>query len=80
MEEDQPQEFDLEVRARHRAARGAGSGPRSGGSFSPAQGYIGSYSSHTKIDRLLFIAERSYNKPLELEALRLAADELRQVR
>lgn len=44
-----------------------------------AQAYIGNYTSHTKIDRLVFIAEKSAGKPLELEALKIAADELKQV-
>lgn len=44
------------------------------------QAYISSYTSHTKVDRLLFIAEHSQGKPLELEALKLAADEVKQVR
>jgi hypothetical protein len=43
------------------------------------QAYISNYSSHTKVDRLLFIAERNAGKPLELEALKLAADEVKQV-
>ena len=44
-----------------------------------AQAYIANYTGHTKIDRLVFIAERSAGKPLELEALQLAADDLKQV-
>jgi COP9 signalosome complex subunit 1 len=44
------------------------------------QAYIGSYTQHTKIDRLLFIADHYQGKPLELEALKLAADEVKQVR
>jgi hypothetical protein len=43
------------------------------------QAYISNYTSHTKIYRLLFIAERNQGKPLELEALKLAADEVKQV-
>ena len=46
----------------------------------PVQAYIASYTSHTKIDRLLFIAEKSVGQPLELEALKIAADELKAVR
>lgn len=45
----------------------------------PPQAYISSYTSHTKIDRLVFIAERSAGQPLELEALKIAADELKSV-
>jgi len=44
------------------------------------QAYISNYTSHTKIDRLLFIAERNQGKSLELEALKLAADEVLQAR
>lgn len=44
------------------------------------QAYISNYTSHTKIDRLLFIAEHNPGKPVELEALKLAADEVKQVR
>ena len=46
---------------------------------SHTQAYISSYTSHTKIDRLLFVAERNRGTPLELEALKLAADEVKQV-
>ena len=44
-----------------------------------AQSYIANYTGHTKIDRLLFIASRSVGKDLELEALRIAHDELKKV-
>lgn len=43
------------------------------------QAYISNYTSHTKVDRLLFIADHYQGKPLELEALKLAADEVKQV-
>lgn len=43
------------------------------------QAYISNYTSHTKIYRLLFIAERNQGRLLELEALKLAADEVKQV-
>lgn len=43
------------------------------------QAYIANYTGHAKVDRLLFIAERSSGKPLELEALRMAHDELKKV-
>lgn len=43
------------------------------------QAYISNYTSHTKVDRLLFIADHYHGKPLELEALKLAADEVKQV-
>jgi hypothetical protein len=46
----------------------------------PWQAYIANYCGHGKTDRLLFIAERSAGKPLELEALRLAHDELKKAR
>ncbi|GIL49002.1 hypothetical protein Vafri_5484 [Volvox africanus] len=42
------------------------------------EAYISNYTGHAKIDRLLFIAERSAGKPLELEALRMAHDELKK--
>eukprot|EP00873_Tetraselmis_striata_P032937 jgi/Tetstr1/453201/TSEL_040218.t1 len=52
---------------------------------SPAEGYpidleayIANYSSHTKIDRLEFIAEAAAGTPLELDALRIAATELKK--
>ncbi|GLI71778.1 hypothetical protein VaNZ11_017122, partial [Volvox africanus] len=47
------------------------------GSFD-LEAYISNYTGHAKIDRLLFIAERSAGKPLELEALRMAHDELKK--
>ena len=40
------------------------------------ENYISNYSGHTKIDRLIFIAEHS--KHLELEAFKLAIDELKK--
>jgi hypothetical protein len=46
----------------------------------PAQAYINNYAGYTKIQRLLFIADKSVGKPLELEALKIAAEELRKVR
>ncbi|EFJ45720.1 hypothetical protein VOLCADRAFT_63341 [Volvox carteri f. nagariensis] len=42
------------------------------------QAYISNYTGHAKIDRLLFIADRTAGKPLELEALRMAHDELKK--
>lgn len=44
------------------------------------QAYIGNYTGHAKLDRLLFIAERSQGRALELDALRMAHDELKKVR
>ena len=47
------------------------------------QAYIANYSGHTKIDRALFIAKAAVqqgNSALELQALRVAHDELRKVR
>ncbi len=41
------------------------------------QNYISNYTGHTKIERLIFIADRAAGTPLELDALRLAAQELR---
>lgn len=40
------------------------------------ESYISNYSGHTKIDRLVFIAE--HNKLLELEAYKAAIDELKK--
>ena len=45
----------------------------------PLQAYAANYSGHAKIDRLLFVADRSVGQPLELEALKLAADALKRV-
>ena len=44
------------------------------------QAYAANYSGHARIDRLLFAAEKNVGKPLELEALKLAADALKKVR
>ncbi len=41
--------------------------------------YIACYTGHTRIDRLLFIAKVSKGQPLELEALKLAHDDLKKV-
>lgn len=42
------------------------------------ESYINNYTSHTKVERLLFIADKAAGKPLALEALKLAADELKK--
>ncbi|KAL4439259.1 hypothetical protein ABPG77_004161 [Micractinium sp. CCAP 211/92] len=42
------------------------------------EAYAANYSGHAKIDRLLFAANKSADTPLELEALKLAADALKQ--
>lgn len=47
--------------------------------FPPPQAYAANYSGHARIDRLMFAAEKSVGKPLELEALKLAADVLKKV-
>eukprot|EP00798_Chlamydomonas_sp_ICE-L_P013422 gene13422-19278_t len=47
------------------------------GSFD-LDGYISSYTGHNKISRLLFIAEKTAGKPLELEALKLAHDHVKK--
>ena len=44
-----------------------------------SQAYIADYTGHAKINRLVFIATKSAGKPLELEALKLAANELKKV-
>lgn len=43
------------------------------------QAYAQLYSGHGKIDRLLFVADKSGGKPLEVEALKMAAEELKKV-
>jgi COP9 signalosome complex subunit 1 len=47
------------------------------GAAGDAQGYISNYTGHAKVVRLRFIAQH-VEAPLELEALRLAADEVKQ--
>ena len=47
------------------------------GGFGDAQGYISNYTGHAKVVRLRFIAQH-VEAPLELEALRLAADQVKQ--
>ncbi|KAL6764284.1 26S proteasome subunit RPN7-domain-containing protein [Haematococcus lacustris] len=42
------------------------------------ESYIANYSGHNKLSRLLFIAEKRANTPLELEALKLAHDEVKK--
>ncbi|PRW44245.1 COP9 signalosome complex subunit 1 [Chlorella sorokiniana] len=42
------------------------------------EAYAANYSGHARIDRLLFAAEKSVGRPLELEALKLAADALKK--
>ncbi|KAG2488255.1 hypothetical protein HYH03_013245, partial [Edaphochlamys debaryana] len=42
------------------------------------EAYIANYTGHARLDRLLFVAERSAGKPLELEALRMAHDDLKK--
>lgn len=44
------------------------------------QGYAANYSAHGKINRLAFIASKSDDASIQLDALRLAADELQNVR
>ncbi len=48
-------------------------------SWKTLQGYAANYSSHAKIDRLLFIASASKDASVQLEALRLASDEVKKV-
>jgi hypothetical protein len=48
-------------------------------SIARAQAYINNYAGYTKVQRLLFIADKSAGKRLELEALKIAAEELRKV-
>lgn len=42
------------------------------------EAYAAKYSGHARISRLLFAADQSAGKPLELEALKLAADALKR--
>ena len=44
------------------------------------QAYAANYTGHAKIDRLLFVAKASEGRPLELDALKMAVDALKQVR
>lgn len=44
------------------------------------EAYIAPYSAPAKLDRLLWIAEQSAGTPLELEALKLAGDDVKKVR
>jgi hypothetical protein len=48
--------------------------------FDDLEAYIAPYSAPAKLDRLLWIAEQSAGAPLELEALRLAGDDVKKVR
>ena len=43
------------------------------------QAYAGAYRGHAKLDRLLFIADKTKNPQLALEAYKLAHDEAKQV-
>ena len=43
------------------------------------QAYASNYSGHAKVDRLLYVAERSRGGTLEADALRLVVEELKQV-
>ena len=43
------------------------------------QAYASSYAGHARVARLLFIASKTAGMQMELEALRLAADQLRKV-
>jgi hypothetical protein len=44
------------------------------------QSHITSYAGHNRITRLIFIATKRAGQPLELEALKLAHDEVKKVR
>lgn len=43
------------------------------------QAYASSYAGHARVARLLFVAGKTAGTQMELEALRLAADQLRKV-
>lgn len=62
--------FDLEVRYWLRT---------NVSNLSVKQNYIGKYTSRTQIDRLLYIAKKFVGTRRELDALKLAADILKQV-
>ncbi|KAH7686844.1 26S proteasome regulatory subunit Rpn7/COP9 signalosome complex subunit 1 protein [Dioscorea alata] len=49
-----------------------------GGEHLDVEAYAGLYTGRTKITRLLFIADRCGNESLQLEALRMAYDEIRK--
>lgn len=42
------------------------------------EAYASNYAGHIKVDRLLFVADKALGHPLELEALKMAADELKK--
>lgn len=46
--------------------------------LSALQGYAANYTAFGKVNRLLHIARQTQGSPLELESLRLAADQLKQ--
>ena len=43
------------------------------------QSFAGNYTGHAKVNRLVFIAEKTADAQLALSALRIAADELKKV-
>ena len=43
------------------------------------QNYASNYTGHAKINRLIFISEKTADAQLALQALRIAADELKKV-
>ena len=45
----------------------------------PAQTYASAYTGHARINRMLFIANNAPTTQLQLEALKIAAEEARQV-
>ena len=86
MEEDQPDAgFDLEARALLPHFGTSPEMPPRGTLTAPtrrpsarAQAYIANYSGFTKVQRLVFIADKTTGKPMEVEALKLAVEELRR--
>lgn len=46
----------------------------------PVQAYASNYTGHARMTRLLFVADRSQSRELELDALKLLHDQVKKVR
>lgn len=66
------------VDAEPAAANGGSSRPSVSSEQMDVEAYAGLYSGRTKISRLLFVAERCGNPGMEIEALRMAYDEIKK--
>ncbi|CAA7410875.1 unnamed protein product [Spirodela intermedia] len=66
------------VDAEPAAANGGSSRPSVSSEQMDVEAYAGLYSGRTKISRLLFVAERCGNQGMEIEALRMAYDEIKK--